>query len=43
MCLSQRWWEQPSLDILGIRVGIVAAEGEGGGRVVIIGGKWRVK
>ena len=34
MRLSRRWWEQPSLDIMGIRAGKVAAEGEeetGGG------------
>ena len=26
MYLSRRWWEQPALDIMGIRVGQVAAE-----------------
>ena len=28
MHLSRRWWEQPALDILGIRAGHVAVEGE---------------
>ena len=27
MRLSRRWWEQPELDILGIRAGHAAAEG----------------
>ena len=25
MCLSRKWWEKPALDIVGIRVGQVAA------------------
>ena len=25
--LSRRWWEQPALDILGIRAGYAASEG----------------
>ena len=29
--LSRRWWEQPDMDILGIRSGHEAAEGGGGG------------
>ena len=29
MRLSRRWWEQPTLDILGIRAGHAAAEVEG--------------
>ena len=29
--LSRKWWEQPALDIMGIRVGQAAAEGGGGG------------
>ena len=32
MCLYRRWWEQPDLDIIGIRAGREAAEGGGGGR-----------
>ena len=36
--LSRIWWEQPTLDILGIMVGHAAAEGRGGDRDVIIGG-----
>ena len=31
MRLSRQWWEQPALDITGIRAGQVAAEGGGGG------------
>ena len=30
--LSRQWWEQPDLDILGIRVGHAASEGGGGER-----------
>ena len=29
MCLSRLWWDQPALDILGIRAGHVAIEGGG--------------
>ena len=29
MCLYRRWWEQPTLDIMGIKTGQVAAEGGG--------------
>ena len=29
LCLSMQWWEQPALDILGIRAGNAAAEGGG--------------
>ena len=31
MRLSRRWWKQPALNILGIRVDQAAAEGGGGG------------
>ena len=37
MRLSRRWWEQPALDVLGIRAGHTAAEGGGGGRIGGIG------
>ena len=36
--LSRKWWEQPTLDILGIRVEHAEAEGE---RVGLGGGKER--
>ena len=29
MCLSRRWWEQPTLNIMGISVWQLAAEGGG--------------
>ena len=35
MHLSRKWWEQPSLDILGIRVVHAAAEGGGGSEVEV--------
>ena len=43
MCLYRQWWEQPTLDIMGIKTGQVAAEGGGdmGGRIRV-GGRLRV-
>ena len=41
MRLSRKWWEQPSLDIMGIRAGQVAGEGKeeawGGGLILVVG------